>query len=190
MQVCPLFVHCVTDSFYLYARPGDKTPLMKRISFIDDIRHSTILIIIGFCLVLMLISGVMLVSFKQVSSLADKQHHIEQDTHLKQSLILSMHNIIRDRTLSMFAISMSQDPFDKDEELMRFQAMAGRFIQLRLQLEALRLSVAERRLLEQAKAIIRQTAPVQEQIVNDLVYGKAVNVQRFMEHDRPMEMRL
>lgn len=132
----------------------------------------------------------MFVSFKQLSRFEDKQSQIEHTTSIKESLLTSMHNIIRERTLSMFSISLLQDPFDKDEEFMRFMAMAEKFIKSRQQLETIGLSAAEHRLLEKAKSIIRQTAPLQAQIVESLVVGESVDVQRFVEHDIPMEMEL
>lgn len=153
-------------------------------------RRSKITIILGFCAVFMLISTVITVSYKQLARLENKQDQIQQTNSRKEALLTSMQYIIRERTLSMFAISLLQDPFDRDEEFMRFNSMAGKFVEARLQLETMNLSLNERQLLERIKAGIRKTAPLQDQIVEGLVYGQTVDVQRFMDHDMPMELEL
>lgn len=163
---------------------------MKLLSLLFNTHHSKTIITVGFCLVFLLITGVMFVSFKQLARLEDKQHLIEQNSGRKESLLSSMNNIIRERTFSMFAISRLQDPFDKDEEFMRFKAMAGRFIKQRDMLESMPLSGAERHLLEQSKVIVMNMEPLQEQIVEGLLYGGGVDVQQFIENDLPMKSEL
>ncbi len=144
----------------------------------------------GFAVVIILLVALIGVAALQMGRLNEDLRHIAQERNLKTDLIFSLRNIARERTLSMFALSAMDEPFAVDEEFMRFTQLAPDFIVLREQLESMALSSEERALLEQAKELIRTTAPLQQDIVDRMVDGRTVGLAKLIREDVRLEKAL
>jgi diguanylate cyclase (GGDEF)-like protein len=111
------------------------------------------------------------------------EHHSK-----KLYLILQLEEIIRQRSLSMMSIYLSDDPWFKDSEYMRFHSMAARFITLRDQLIKAGLSDLEQSQFDRILGMIRKTEPIQDEIVEQLRDGTPVGLRREISAiDMPLE---
>jgi len=109
----------------------------------------------------------------------------------KLYLVLQLEEIIRERSLSMMSIYMSEDPWFKDSEYLNFQGMASRFIILRDRLEKLGLSNSEQTHFDALLNMIIKTEPLQNTIVEALHSDETANLRReISEVDMPLESAL
>jgi diguanylate cyclase (GGDEF)-like protein len=115
------------------------------------------------------------------------------DEHQSQKLylILQLEEIVRERSLSMLTMFMSDDPWFRDSEYMRFHKMAADFILLREKLERLGLTETEQTHFGAALDMIRSTEALQNSIVEKIHSGELDNMRKeISEVDMPLETEL
>lgn len=147
----------------------------------------------GFVTQLLLILFVTAISLEQLRTTADKLNAVI-DVHLrKQSLTKTMVLAARDRTLIMFMLTKTDDPFERDELVMQFNDRGSAYVAARLALMELPLNPRERELMARQRDLIRVAQPIQERAValigadfsqdaTDLVLREAIPAQnRVME---------
>jgi signal transduction histidine kinase len=91
------------------------------------------------------------------------------DEHMKKiRLSVEMRSHARQRTHSIQRMILIDDPFERDEEFLRFNHYGGNFVKARIAFLASRLSEKERAVLEEQGKLSGQAVPLQNEIV-DLV---------------------
>lgn len=129
-----------------------------------------------------------------LSRLKDINNRIEQLAHThttKTKFLHTLRSIVRERSLAMYAIYVAQDPFLRDEEYMRFRALATEFIAVRERLEALGLSAREKEALKVALTLIQKSEPLQNHIVEEMLDGRPGAVFNLMSSaDLPLEREI
>lgn len=90
---------------------------------------------------------------------------IAETNNAKTALATAMQNALRERALSVHALSVMTDPFDKDAELQRFYSLGTAYIEARERLEALPLSREERAILDRIRTLTREAQPQVEAVV-------------------------
>ena len=91
----------------------------------------------GFGLALALIVALTLVGLHQLAATSAHLESIVKENSVKTRLANQMRDILRDRAISMLTIVVSSDPFEKDEEMMRFYGYGSAYQQVRLELDTL-----------------------------------------------------
>ena len=86
----------------------------------------------------------------------------------------------RDRTLTLFGVVHSKDPFEQDTETQRFYQMGAAFGAARTQLEQLSLTGAERVLLAQQRAQTEKVMPLMARVVELVESGQRDEANRIM----------
>lgn len=89
----------------------------------------------------------------------------------KIRLAVTMRSAARERTLILQRMFILSDPFERDEEFLRFNHQAAVFTQARLQLINAGLSAEEKRVLDQQGKLSRVAVPVQLEIA-DLLFDE------------------
>ena len=106
-------------------------------------------------------------------------------------LLTTMRRIVRERSLSMYSIYLTADPFDKDAEFMHFNEQAEQFIQLREAFERAGIMPQQKEKFDQAMLLINKTAPLQEKIVDEMMENRLTNIYQLMSVvDLPMEKKI
>jgi len=141
-------------------------------------------------MVILLLGSVVIVSLEWVSQVDELQQGVEKTTKQKLQLVTSMRDIVRERTLSMFSISLYKDAFDKDEEFMRFKGLARDFTRARDAFQSMALSKEESLYFRQALDFAKKAQPLQEEIIEDVIDNKLVDVKVFIDVGIPKEMKL
>lgn len=147
-------------------------------------------IVIGTLTGVLLILVLALTSIYYLLSLHNKINQIEQRDISKVVILHKMGIIIRERSLRMYAMYVSDDVWIRDEEFTKFYGLGRDFIQLRDDLMRLGLQPGERKIWDEAITIIRATEPLQESIVNKLYVGDKEGVIEKINLDVPQETLL
>ncbi|WP_455204442.1 EAL domain-containing protein, partial [Kaarinaea lacus] len=106
-------------------------------------------------------------------------------------ILVGMRRIVRERSLTMYAIYLTEDVFDKDDEFLHFHALAEKFIKLRDQLEAMGISAEQKPVYEKALELIRRSSPLQTQIIDNIMKSERTEVFTLMSGiDLPLEKHI
>lgn len=88
------------------------------------------------------------------------------DVHMrKQELTKAMVVSARERTLNLFRMVETDDPFERDELFLHYGRNAGDFIRARTELLALPLSDSERELIAQQGRLTTIAVPIQDRVI-------------------------
>lgn len=123
-------------------------------------------IVAGFLVVLALMSSLAFVGLRYISETNQRLKQIVEINNLKTELASTMESALRERALSMHALSVMTDPFDKDAEMMRFNHNGSVYLSARERLEKLPLSSRERDILEHISLLMRDSNPEVQAIVD------------------------
>jgi diguanylate cyclase (GGDEF)-like protein len=142
----------------------------------------------GFVAQLLLILFVTAIGLKQLG-MTTRNLDTVVDVHMrKQNLTKTMVVAARQRTLIMFMLTRTGDPFARDDLLMQFHRQGSEFVTARLALLDMPLNARERQLIAQQQQLIARAQPIQEQVLDlisanysqdaiDLVLRKAIPAQ-------------
>ena len=125
----------------------------------------------GFGLALALIVALTLVGLHQLAATSAHLESIVKENSVKTRLANQMRDILRDRAISMLTIVVSSDPFEKDEEMMRFYGYGSAYQQVRLELDTLIDRPEEKAVLTGIDRLTRANQPVMVRIVDLAVEG-------------------
>jgi diguanylate cyclase (GGDEF)-like protein/PAS domain S-box-containing protein len=153
--------------------------------------NSNYVIAIGSSLMIALMIALAVSAMSHMSAIKASMETITHERSQRIEVLTNMRRIIRERSMTMYAIYLTADPFDKDVEFMHFNAQAEQFIKLRLDFERAGALPQQAEKFKQAMQLINKTAPLQEDIVDKMIDGKVTNVYQLMSAvDLPMEKRI
>ncbi|KPJ91629.1 MAG: hypothetical protein AMJ53_11240 [Gammaproteobacteria bacterium SG8_11] len=151
-------------------------------------KNSKVVIIFGFALMIALMVSLTIIGLSHMASINRNMQTITQQHNARVDLLVSMRRIVRERSLSMYSIYLSKDDFQRDDEFMRFHALAESFIKLRAQLETMGMLAQQKSVYEHALELVRRSAPLQSRIVERIVDGELTDVYTLMAAiDLPLE---
>lgn len=128
-------------------------------------KSSFSLLVIGFGALLVLMLALVATSLFTLQRHQARLDHVVGERMAKVSLALDMRKMARERTLSLTRLLLLEDPFERDEEWMRFNALGAAFADARLSLLDSPLSQAERRLLDEQGKLTGQAVIHQREVV-------------------------
>ncbi|MDO9227693.1 MAG: ATP-binding protein [Pseudomonadota bacterium] len=125
----------------------------------------------GFALALALIVSLTVLGVSQLAETNADLESIVHENSVKSRLASQMRDILRDRAISMLSIVVTNDPFDRDEEMLRFYQHGSAYQTVRLQLEPLLNQLREKTVLARIDRLTRANQPVMVRTVNLGVEG-------------------
>jgi signal transduction histidine kinase/CheY-like chemotaxis protein/HPt (histidine-containing phosphotransfer) domain-containing protein len=123
----------------------------------------------GFGAMLALMVFITSVGLWGMEKIQNRTDTIVSDRMAKMQLVIQMRAAARDRTVLLERMILLDDPFERDEEFMRFNSHGARFAQARIALSKRPLSETERDLLQQQGKLSSVAVPLQNQVVDLLV---------------------
>ncbi|MCL5060853.1 MAG: EAL domain-containing protein [Candidatus Thermoplasmatota archaeon] len=126
---------------------------------------------IGFVVVLALMVTLSAISLRYVAEANQRLKDIAQNNNVKTELATVMYSALRERALSMHALPILADPFDKDEEVQRFNAQGTLYIRARNRLERMPLNPEESRILARILELTREAQPEVQAVVEMSVFS-------------------
>ena len=120
---------------------------------------------IGFLFVLALMVALSAIGLRYIADANQRLNDIARNNNVKIELATEMHSALRERALSMHALPILSDPFDKDAEIQRFNAQGAVYIQARTRLENMPLSPRENDILTRIQKLTREAQPEVQAVV-------------------------
>ncbi len=140
--------------------------------------RSNIPIAIGFTAVLLLILALVIISLSQFRNINASLSTLVEETNSKLQSANSMRNAIRLRADSIKKMRLLNDPFERDDEFMRFIQHSGTFRIAREELIQLPLNNAEKVILQKLNKTLKRAQQtndsVAEQLLSDFFISQAL----------------
>jgi diguanylate cyclase (GGDEF)-like protein/PAS domain S-box-containing protein len=134
-------------------------------------RNSSVIIALGFGIAVVLMLAITFIGTSRMHAIKGEMEAIVRHNSAQTELVSNMRTVARERVVSLYAMTMLEDDFAKDEAFQRYQTMASAFVKARAQLEAMRMSEKERRALRESLRLIGLTADYQQQVVDMVGIG-------------------
>jgi diguanylate cyclase (GGDEF)-like protein len=145
----------------------------------------------GFVTQLLLIVFVTAIGLQQLGVTTANFNQVVEVHMLKQNLTRSMVLDARERTMSLLLMAQIEDPFERDELLMKFHKHGGTFVTARQALLALPLSDRERQLIDRQAELTRQAVPAQNQVIDLLSVDRTREAaERVLREANPAQNRV
>ena len=122
----------------------------------------------AFVLLLGLFLMVVLLVFFWTRQIHADLQAIATDRYARTLLVSRLHDAARERSMALFAMTVLEDPFARDEAYQHFIRLGADFVRHRQRLLAMPLDAEERRLLAEQGKISARTVPIQRRVA-DLV---------------------
>lgn len=122
----------------------------------------------GFIVQLLLILFITTIGLQQLRVTANNLGTVV-DVHMRKlSLTKTMMTAARERTLCMFRLSMSHDPFERDQLFVQFNKHGAEFADARMALLSMPLSPREHELIDLQGRLTSIARPIQNRVVDAL----------------------
>lgn len=132
-------------------------------------------ILTGFLIVIALMVSLVVIGLRNISEANQRLKDIIENNDVKTDLATTMQRVLRERALSMHALSILTDPFDKDDEVQRFNAYGSAYVEARQRFEAMPNSPEERALQERIRVLTREAQSAVQAVVDMSIEGKSQN---------------
>ncbi|MCI0508404.1 MAG: ATP-binding protein [Gammaproteobacteria bacterium] len=136
-------------------------------------------LIISAALIVALMVIIAIISLWGMESIRHRAETIVSNQVAKMELVVKMHTSARERTVILQRMILLDDPFQRDEEYMRFNRHGTEFANARISYLAQDLSEQEKSLLEKQGNLSKAAVPLQEKVV-DLVVTDEIEAARNM----------
>jgi diguanylate cyclase (GGDEF)-like protein len=123
------------------------------------------IIAIGFTLVLVLMVALTGLGLSHMTMLKVRMVNLVSESNVKIESVYQMRSVSRERFASLSQMVVLQDPFDRDEEYMRFQAQATEFIRARDRLMGLGMGREEQATWDRARELIQRDEQLHAQVI-------------------------
>ncbi len=153
--------------------------------------HISFRIVAGFLAVLALMASLAVIGLRYISDTNQRLREIVESNNLKTQLASTMQTALRERALSMHALSVMTDPFDKDAEQQRFNNYASIYLAARERLEQLPLNDREREILARISVLMSESNPEVQAVVDmSMENRKAELFERIRNRAMPKQRKI
>jgi signal transduction histidine kinase len=158
----------------------------------DSIDHSSSTkfgLFFGFSAMLSIVAILTLIGiWWGVGSLQNQLDTLVEGQINKIRLAVDMRNYARQRTHSIQRMILLDDPFDRDDEFLRFNGYGAKFVVARTEFLSLPLSARERTVIDAQGKLSRQVVPLQREIV-DLVALDEIDKAKYILMDKSLPLQ-
>jgi hypothetical protein len=138
------------------------------------------LISIGFLSCIGLLIATLVINSDLLGKATARLEQAVMATNQAQSLALEMRLSSRERALLLHAMSITSDPFERDEQFMELRQLGTRFLSAREKLLELDLSERERALLEHQDQLSSVAGPLQYRVIDLLNEGRELEANELL----------
>jgi diguanylate cyclase (GGDEF)-like protein/PAS domain S-box-containing protein len=134
----------------------------------------------GFAAVLVLMLFLTAVGLVQLEASQRRLQGVVGNYLTKSTLATRMHTAARERTIGLQRLILLRDPFDRDEQRMRYLSNASEFAQAREALLSMALTPEEQGLLQRQGQLTGIALPIQERVVSLIWAGRSREAQSLL----------
>lgn len=147
---------------------------MSLSSSTDDLEaiHSKKVIRLGFSLVILIISFIVVFGLVRINKIHESLTEVVNTELVAIEMLFHMQQTSRDRSLLLYRIATSNDPFERDEFVQQYSILGTEFGEYRRKLNELDLKLHEREMLIQQRDHILLTMDFQQQVIDLATAGK------------------
>jgi len=127
------------------------------------------LILVSFGVVMGLMVIVAVTGLVRLAEVNRGMETIVDQYNVKTSHIVTMYNAARERSISLFRIVTLEDPFERDEEFLRYNKLAAKFVLARIAISEMTLDDQELSFHAEQGKLTQIAVPLQEQVVQLMV---------------------
>jgi len=131
-------------------------------------RTSRRIIVYGFLLVITVLVAITGTGLYRIQSLSSGLTEIVQDRNTQITMMHTMRQVARERSISLQSAMITNDPFTVDEYAMEMSTAASRYVAAREKLLAYDIPAVERQLLDRQHAQTVKTASSQNRVIQHL----------------------
>lgn len=141
------------------------------------------ILIFGFGSIFALMILIAIIVSDQMSFTFESIDHIVKDNNTKTNLISTMLVSARERTISLQQMVRLEDPFERDEEWMRFNSYGAKFATARKQFIELGVSQVEQDILNEQGRLTNTVAPLQTEIARMAINDNLEKAEALLSSD-------
>jgi diguanylate cyclase (GGDEF)-like protein/PAS domain S-box-containing protein len=147
---------------------------MSLSSSTDDLEaiHSRKVIRLGFSLVILIIGFIVVFGLVRINKIHESLAEVVNTELAAIEMLFHMQQTSRDRSVLLYRIATSNDPFERDEFIQHYSLLGAEFGGYRSKLNELNLDVNEREMLKQQRNDILLTMDFQQQVIDLAAAGK------------------
>lgn len=125
----------------------------------------------GFALVLVLMIALAMAGLNRMAAINGRLESIVNQNNVKTELATEMRDALRERAVSMYAVVILHDEFDRDAELLNFYAHGTRFIVARDKFLEIASGDEEKRLVLLIRDLGAQTLPAVLRVIDSAIHN-------------------
>jgi diguanylate cyclase (GGDEF)-like protein/PAS domain S-box-containing protein len=145
-------------------------------------------ILFGFVLIGLILLAISGLTIFHLNDSARELQHVARNTAQQKSLLENMHNASRDRIISLYQMSVTQDAFLRDELWMTFNEKGTEYLASRNRLNRLELDNEMRQILEEQDSKLHPLGVIQLDVAEDLLAGNHQKAQqRLINEAAPLQ---
>jgi diguanylate cyclase (GGDEF)-like protein len=129
-------------------------------------------IIVGFIVILTLMIALIFIGLTFVAEANKRLHTVVENQNVKTQLANAIQTALAQRALSMHAVSVISDDFEKDAERLRFDAFGANYVQARDTIENMPLTPQEKSILANMRQLTKQARPELEMVMELALAGE------------------
>ena len=129
---------------------------------------------VGFITVIALLIAMVALGLSRMAQITANLERVVKEYNVHGSLALEMRRNSRERSMLLHAMTITDDPFERDELFLELRRLGGQFLEARERLLAMNLSERERTLLDHQRKLSNIAGPLQYQVI-DLLGQERVN---------------
>jgi len=146
-------------------------------------KNTRYVIAFGFAVVLALLIAIAVIAVREMGSVNRQLLAIFEHHSMNTDLVFAMHRAARERALLLHAMTITTDPFDKDERFIRFNEMATEFAIAREKLLKMEVTPAERAILMKQGEALAVSVPLQNRVGELIMAGRTAEANRVLLND-------
>jgi len=135
-------------------------------------QKSKIIIAVGFAALIIFMIGVTIAGLSRMVTINQQIDSLNKEQHSKTTLSYTMRLAARERMISLILITNIDDPFEKDDEMLRFNSLGTKFANARIKLLSLPLVDDEKALLDKQSQLTATVRPLQEELIDLAFLGE------------------
>ena len=121
-----------------------------------------LVITLGFCAILVLMSLLVYVALKQLQNINYSMSNLVEETNAKTEAAYTMRDAIRLRANSLKTMALSRDAFERDEEFQFFTRYSGMYREAREELITKQMDAREKAIHVELSEMTRVAQPYSE----------------------------
>lgn len=130
-----------------------------------NLSKSSLLLIVSFSAILLVTFTALAFISHQIKATQSQINEIVTSNNKKSRLLVEMQQAARERSLALYSMVNTINPFEYDEIFMKFQSYAGVFIKARQTLLSMSLSKTEYELIQKQGELSQHAVPLQNLII-------------------------